>query len=511
MDDREYLSKPLNRLSNHQILLGLAGMTAVAVLAALWTTRAINPLRGDSYEYLYFDASRPVGYPAFLALIRLISGQVSLAVPAQMLLLAGSLLTLAWSFHKYCGRPLFSFAFHAIVLSFAAMWYEAAFLMTEAISTALVALWCALLLGMIKATPSLRRTALLVAVSGLATMVRPSLVALFFATAIFIFVAQPLRERRRALIMAAAGLILAWGATPVAQFLIHGSARTTSPIARGLLQHTLYCSPDAVPRDADALFVEQSAAPVRRYIETVPPDIQIPLRRSYSTALRFKLIIPVLGRRHHLNVRSQVDPYLFPIASERVKANPSCYARRVVGEYARMAIFDTDPTKESARRFNAFLETHPPVEVTQYPRLPGDEHLRRRAANDVHNQVPRIQPSPQDLKVIAKVPLLAMLPIRLIFGGAALVGLLSLLALPFRKRLAPKLQQIVPATVAMGVAFHGTLAITAIVEIGLGRYLVPVWPVVCTLFAVAVVGVIEATPRRTSAKASAVLTLPNSD
>ena len=484
------VSKPLNRPNDRYVLLGLAALTAVALLATLWTTRAMNPLRGDSYEYLYFDASRSVGYPAFLALVRLITGQVALAVPAQTMLLAGSLLILGWSIHKFGGRPSFSFAFQAIVLSLAATWHDAAFLMTEAISTALVAIWCALLLGMIKKAPSLHGAALLVAVSGLATMVRPSLVALFFGTALFILVAQPPRERRRALIIAGAGLILAWGATPVAQLLVHGSARTTSPFARGVLQHTLFCSPNVVPRDADSQFVEQSAAPVRRYLETTPPDMQIQLRRAYSTPLRFGLIIPVLGRRHHLNVRSEVDPYLSRIASERVKANPSCYARRVLGEYIRMTTFGSDPTKEDARRFNTFMEDHPPVVVTQYPRLPGDEFLVRRAASEVHNQA-SVQPSPQDLKVIGKIPFLAILPIRLIFGAAALVGLLSLLALPARKRLAPQLQQVVPATAAMGTAFHATLAITAIVEIGFFRYLVPVWPIVCTLVAVAVVGVIE--------------------
>ncbi len=108
--DGAFVSKPLNLLNNRQVVLGFAAMTVVALFAALWTTRAINPIRGDTYEYLYFDASRSVGYPAFLALIRLITGQVALAVPAQTLLLAGSLLTLAWSFHKICGRPSFSFS-----------------------------------------------------------------------------------------------------------------------------------------------------------------------------------------------------------------------------------------------------------------------------------------------------------------------------------------------------------------------------------------------------------------
>ena len=485
-------SEPLKSRHDRRVLLGLAAMTVVALIAAFWITRATNPLRGDSYEYLYFDASRPVGYPAFLALVRLVTGDVVLAVPAQILLLAGSLLILSWSFHKFFERQWLSFAFHTILIGFTAMWGQSALLIAEAISTALVAIWCAQLLRMIRATPSLRGVAVLVTVTGLATMVRPSLVTLFIGTALFLLIALPPRDRLRALMLTGAGLILSLGATPIARLLIYGSASTTSPVARGVLQHTLFCPLDTVPRDADSRFVEQSAAPVRRYIEAAPPEMQAQLRGSYSTLLRFGLIIPVLGRRYDLTVRSQTDPYLGRIASERVKANPSCYARSVIAEYARMAIFDTELTKQDARRFNRYIEAHPPVVVPQYARLPGDEYLEHKAAAEVRNRISRIQPRPQDLKGKGRYPLMVTLPIQLLFGGAALFGLLSLLALPFQKRLAPQLRQIIPATAAMGIAFHTMLAITAIVEIGLLRYLVPVWPIVCTLFAVCLVGLIDA-------------------
>jgi hypothetical protein len=260
-------------------------------------------------------------------------------------------------------------------------------------------------------------------------------------------------------------------------------------VARGVLQHTLFCTPDAVPNNADALFVERAAAPVRRYIETASPDMQQQLRRHYSTLLRFKLIIPVLGRRHHVEVRSEVDPYLSRIAIDRVKANPSCYARRVAEEYIRMATFSSDPTNEAVRRLNEFMKTHPPVVVPQFPRLPGEEHLRRRAANDVNQlQHPGIQPGPQNFDDDGKGSFLALLPLKVIYGGASLLGVLALLALPFRGRLNPQLQQIFAATAAMGAAVHGNHAITALVEIGFWRYLAPLWPVVCTLVAVAIVG-----------------------
>jgi hypothetical protein len=41
----------------------------------------------------------------------------------------------------------------------------------------------------------------------------------------------------------------------------------------------------------------------------------------------------------------------------------------------------------------------------------------------------------------------------------------------------------------MGISLHGILAITAVVEIGFYRYLVPCWPLVCTLPVLAAVTV----------------------
>ena len=489
---------------SRKVLLILSAITVAGLSLALWATRTVNPLRGDSAEYLYFDPSRTVGYPAFLWLIRLVTGQIALAVPAQMILLSGSLLFLGWAFYKFADRPSFSFVFFAILIIQPGMWFASAFLMTEAVSTALVAIWCAQLLAAVKA-PSRRKAVYLVALCALATMVRPSFVSLFLGTAIFVLAALPARERNLTLLIAAAGLLTAWAATPIAQFLVHGSARTTSPLARGVLQHTLFCDPQAIPSDPDSAFVERNAWPVRQYIASAPPDMREQFRRSYSTPLRFGLIIPILGRSHHLDVRSEVDPILSRIASQRVKSNPSCYAKSVANEYIRMALFDTDPTSEDARRINQFMQRHPPAEVPQYPVLHGDEQMARRAANDVHGAVSGLNPKRQQLDVVGNIPLLALLPLRLLFGGAALVGLLSLLALPMRKRLPPRFREILAPAAAMGAAFHASIAITAVVEIGFYRYLVPFWPLICTLAGLAAVRLTNTAPDPLTAKAERAL------
>jgi hypothetical protein len=488
----------IRSLGDRELRLTLAAMTLVALIVALWVTRTINPLRGDSVEYLYFDRSRTVGYPAFLELVRLSTGHVALAVQVQMILLAGALLFLGWSFHEIVRRPAWSIFFQALLLVQAGMWFSSAFIMTEALSAALVAAWCAQLLRMVQAA-TWRRAMSLVALSAVATTVRPSLVALFLGTAIILIVALSARERIRALTVAAAALAGAWLATPVAQYLVHGSAETTSPFARGVLQHTLYCDPNGTPRDPDSRLVEEEAGSVRNYIGSAPFDLREQLRRSYSTPLRFGSIIPILGRRHGLQFRSQVDSYLSAIASQRVRANPTCYLSGVATEYVRMTVFATDPTLEDGRRINAFMALHPPVEVPQYPVLPGDEQLARRAAREVQNRAAGLNPVRQRLDVAARVPFFALLPMRLLFAGAALIGLGALLGLPFRRQLAPELRQITGTAAAMGMAFHVALFITAIVEIGFFRYLVPFWPIVCTLITLPMFALIEIRSRQPSA------------
>lgn len=467
----------------------LALMTLVALLLAVWATRGMNPLRGDTFEYVYFDPSRTMGYPAFLWLMRLLTGQIASAVPMQMTLLAISLLLLGWSFHNLVRVPAISFAFQAALLGQPEIWKSSAFLMTEGLSAALIAAWCAQLLRSIK-RPTLRAPVGLIAISAVATMVRPSLVALFFGTAIFAFVNLPRRNRERSLLLIAFGAVLAWGCTPVAQLVVHGSPNTTSPFSRGVLQHTLFCDPHIVPIHGDAALVEREAAPVRDYIGTAPPGVQEQLRRAYSTALRFGLIIPVLGERHHRDARSEVDPYLWTIASDRVKANPGCYAESVMGAYFRMALFDVNRSSEADRRAREFIAAHPPIQLPQYPVLARDNLQIRTIAAEARNQPSGLNPPRQELRFDDKAPRLWLAPVQLLYGAAALIGLVSLaFALRERKRLGQD-APVLAVMATMGAAFHALLAITSIVELGLSRYVIPLWPVVCTLDAIAILMVI---------------------
>jgi hypothetical protein len=463
----------------------LAAICAIALFAALWTTRTIDPLRADSPSYLSFDPSRTVGYPAFLWLIRAATGEVALAVPAQMALLALSLFLLGWSFHLFARRPTGSVVLQALLVGSPEMWRLSAALLPEAVATACVALWCAQMLRMLK-TPSLAGIRLLVVISGLGMMVRPSLLALFAGSAAAAFLIGPLRQRLWAFATIAAGFAIAWGATPAAAWLVHGSAATSSPVARGVLQHTMFCPVQQPPRGADAEFVERQSAPVRAYIATAPADLQPILTRYYSGELRFNLIIPAIGRRHGLDAGWQTDPILRGIAEQRLAGNPLCYGASVAAAFYRIATYRPFVTPAQARRFHAFVTQHPLVRVPVAPPLPADLSAEAAAARELH-QPPddESQWPPRIVRLQRTAPLAALLAARAVYAAAALAGLLAVLVLLSRPALPAKPRAIVIAIAALGIAFHGVVAVTALVELGLTRYTVPLWPIVCTLLALA--------------------------
>lgn len=469
----------LDRAGDRKTLFALAAISAIAFTIAAWSTHGIGPLRSDTGSYFSLDPSRSVGYPAFLEFVRLLTGRVGLAVPVQQALLAGSLFALASSFHNFARRPAWSIAFQILLFLSVEMWRNSAVLITEAVATATVAFWCALLVRTLR-RPSLGAFGGLVALSAFATAARPSLVVLFPATALFALASTEGRTRLTALLMVPAGAVIALGATPAVDFFVNGSATTTSPFARGVLQHSLFCPPGRPPSDDDSAFVEDSAAPVRRYIETAPSDIQPILKRVYSARLRFGFIIPAIGRRHHLDAAWETDPIVSRIAFERLASNPACYARSVAQAYVRMMSYLTSRTPGEARDMQRFLGAHPLVALPIEPPLPVDQLESLRAAHELGIPAPTDADRALPRSLGEKTPLLLLVPARLLYSAAAALGLLWILVLGL-KRASPGISRtIVAAMAAMGLALHGVLLITAIVELGVTRYTVPLWPIVCT-------------------------------
>lgn len=473
--------------TGHLVPWAMAAISATVFVVASWLTADIMPLRPDTASYLYFDPSRPIGYPFFLWVVNLF-GSPALAVTVQKLLLTVSLFLLGLSFYRWSGRPILSILFQLAVLLSPEMWKFSGDLNTEALATAGVALWCAQLIRTLQ-TPSTRAIGLLSIIAGLAMLVKPSLVMLFIGTAVAAFLLQTSRERRNGLILASAALLISLAVNPIANLFLHGSAATASPVARGVLQHSLFCTPSQLPTDPDNAFVEHYSKAVRDYIASAPPSTHDSFERIYTGKLRFGLIIPALGRRHGMQASWQTDPLIWKIAKDRIVANPGCYARSVISSYFNLATYKSYSSAES-RRLSEWMAARPPVEIPLVRALPRDEQLAKRAAQELGSPEPRL-PGRKTFEGPTGRPLALIWLARFIYGSAAIAGLVAIFMFLAGTKLKPELRKLTICAAALGVVFHGVIGLTAIVELFLTRYTVPLGPVVCTLLAIIAVAVLN--------------------
>lgn len=466
----------------------LGAICAVALIASLYFTRAINPLNSDTPSYLYFDQSRTIGYPAFLWIVKALTGSARFAVQAQMVLLAGSLFLLGWSFHRLVRNWKLSLLFQILLVASPELWHSAAELMTEALATAFVALWCAQLLRLV-ARASHAGYVVLALIAAAGTTVRPSLLVLFAGTLIAASLVRSGRERWTALLSLILIATAAWVVTPIGYLLIHGSAVTTSPFARGVLQHTLFCDQPTAARDPDSAFVEAESKAVRQYLEAAPGDVRIGLEHVYSAEMRFRSIIPAIGRAHRLTAAWQTDPIIGRIARRRIEANPTCYARDVLGSYLGLLTQGSAHSKAVATRVNAYIAANPPPWISPQPLLPDNARALSRAAAELQ-AAPPPPAGPPHISSTASPTLLIVG--RFLYGCASAIGLISLFALIAWRRMSANAQRLAACMAALGAALHAMFAGTAIVELALIRYTVPAWPIVCAILALGFAGLAPA-------------------
>lgn len=459
----------------------LGAICTIALIASLYFTRAIDPLNSDTPSYLYFDPSRTIGYPAFLWIMKVLTGSARSAVEAQMALLAGSLFLLGWSFQKLVRNWKLTLLFQILLVASPELWHSSADLMTEGLATACVALWCAQLLRLVRSA-SLAGLLVLALIAAAATLVRPSLVTLFAGSLAAALLLKVGRERWFALLVLIPIAVAAWFATPVASLLIRGSAVTTSPFARGVLQHTLFCDQPTAPRDPDSAFVEAQSKLVRHYVNAAPGDVRTGLEHVYSAEMRFRSIIPAIGRAHHLTAAWQTDRVIGRIARQRVEANPICYASDVLESYLGLLTQGSAHSKAVARRVNAYIAANPPPWISPQPLLLEDARALSRTAAELEVAPPPAA-GPPHISSTASPALLIVG--RILYGCASAIGLISLVALIAWRRMSSNAQRLAACLAALGAALHAMFAGTAIVELALIRYTVPAWPIICAILALA--------------------------
>ncbi|HEX3423864.1 MAG TPA: hypothetical protein VHS33_10760 [Sphingomicrobium sp.] len=483
----ESVAPDWGRAKSRWLTLVLLAICAGALAGAIRIHLGADLLHPDSPSYYVFDPSRPVGYPAFLWLVQSLSGNVSWAAPAQTILVAIALFLLGLAIYRATRLPSLALAAQVALVSSVGIWNFSAVIMTEAVATSAVALWCAALIrNLFK--PRIFAIFELIVFAAIATTIRPALGALFAGTAVLALFLPQRREKLIALLMVFAGCGAAWEASPVAQWTVHGSMHAASPFARGILQHSLFCPLGTAPTTSEGRFVESYAAPVRNYVDQAPPGALSKVRIEYSTRLRFGLIIPTLSRVHGLSWGWQTDPLLLQIAKERIRSNPLCFAGSVLNSYLRLATFGTGETPRDIAEIRTFFATHPQVQIPNLPTPPGEQKEVRQLASALHQPLPEGGLAGHTAKLPEHNSLPVIVLMEIIYGFASMFGIAALGACVFARRLPNRLAPIVLAVAALGAAYHGAMAITAVVEFGLSRYLVPLWPIAVSIWALTAFG-----------------------
>ncbi len=450
-------------------------------------------MTGDSSGYMFFHATRPVGYPAILALISRITPDYSAVIPFQFALLALSIAALALSLWRASGRLWIALAVELVAIANPAYWANASAIMTEALSAATLNLFCAVLVLQVRVSrPWMAPAYALLCLVGIA--LRPVNIAMGPAAilALVLLAEGPWGRRLRSAALPAlivvAGVVAGYVATPLAQRVVHHEAVAANPLARGLLQKIIFHEwpsgtvPGVDP--ADQAIIERPARAVRAYLAQAPADLRPALERTYSDYLRFEVILPALAERHHVDAEWRIDPVLSRYAMARIEQHPVAFASDVLAEDLRLLSYQGFYDRRHAVRAADFLRTHPPVLLPLPPALPEGAVLDRRARQALGktNAPSTTYDLPAHLTPAPPRSTALILGQRGFHALAAGLGLAFLVIAVLCADRGLGWERQAAGLAALGLLLHAETGLTALSEFGLLRYISPLWAVLCAFY-----------------------------
>jgi hypothetical protein len=457
-------------------------LLAVAAISMYHSSYSI--VTPDSPSYLYFGVDRPVGYPLFLAIVHIVFKTYAVALPVQLGTLSASLGFLASCFFLYTGEFWQSIAFEALLFLNPGLLLLANSVMSDSLSAAFIALFVAALF-LVVARSELWAIGVFIAVTCVSITFRAVNLALIPAAiaAILIFGRNKKIPRTALICLLLLGLFIAQELTPFVHWVRGEPTTHSNPIARGLVQKTLFrqwpqnneadrCEGDLIAKDT----IQADA-----YLAETPEDIRPYLLEDISGYLRFNVIMPELIEKHHFNSFSELDQILMCYVLSRMKSDPIYFAQEAVDQFWRLLTYSTYVSSSKHDRIEEYLRAHPPalpppVEHLDpaYDRAIADLHLDPKVfASEANEPIKAPRARPQILanglrlfQIVAALLMLAGMPA--LFGRKAGKGVLS----PW------------PVLGVLGLAFFGEMTITAIAEIALPRYVYPLWPLLCGAVAI---------------------------
>ncbi|HTT83083.1 MAG TPA: hypothetical protein VMF67_06360 [Rhizomicrobium sp.] len=293
--DASAIAKARIALASYAILLVIPVATFVA---AVLYSRHVSPISGDSITYIDYSYDRPVGYPLLISAAKRAFGSTTAVTPPQLGLLCASFGYLALAMLRATKMLVLSVIFELLLFANPGLFVISSQIMAEAVSTALIAVFAAVLLPLIEG-PGFYRLVLLSVVAAAAFAVRPVNVALMPA-ALLAIVTLGDRHRWRLVVISSLVVVCAHAATPAVHFLRHDPPRP-------LLYRRSRCCVLWRNRNHGrgrtcpaALCLSSLAAVLRSHLPgTWDLLSQSPLRRFFAPRLAF------LQRQHQLPERRQ--------------------------------------------------------------------------------------------------------------------------------------------------------------------------------------------------------------
>jgi hypothetical protein len=324
--DRKKCPSVQEKLPNRKDQRDLALLMVLPTLAfagfAAYHFDGSFPVAPDSLSYMYFGADRPVGYPLFLSLVKLVFGSFAAAPYVQLGVLCLALGGMAWSVRLQAGSIWWGFALEILLFVNPGLLLLADWILSDSLSASCVALFAAIIILM---TDRPRPWAIwaLVAVTAVSTTIRPVNIALVPAAAIAILVFERSMRLPRwgQITILILGVVVAHAVTPAVHWLRHEPLTSGSPLARGLLGKTLFRQwpADAEANLCDGDLISKATEAANAYLAETPPDIRSYLIPQYSDYLRFRVILPEMATIHQT---TQLDSVMMCYAIVRIKSDP---------------------------------------------------------------------------------------------------------------------------------------------------------------------------------------------
>jgi hypothetical protein len=452
--------------------------------------RILAGIANDAPGYMYYDVSRPVGYPLFLSLVRAVCGSIWAVSYIQLLLFCTATAVLGLCYFTMFGSVALMAVLEVAIVGYPGPVLLAQHVGSDSLSATVLMLFASATICFVYA----RRFWAVVAMSVLAAIsisMRPVNVALVGAGIFAMLIVGEWRLGTRLAWCAViiAGLALGLGITPVVHQGMYGHVSTASPLARGLLQKVMFIPPAADAKDIGCGdgYIDGVLAPANRYLENVPVAFRALFELRYSGYLRFEVIIPGLVKKYGYSSPAQVDDILMCYALARMAEAPGAVLREVAAEYWKLLTNWTYITAGEHDALAQYKAAHPPVIAPAVERAPDDQELRTRAAAELAAlgigggdgtmddafDVPRARP----LALILGLALVQMTA-----GAVSLIGMATALSAIFRWKVVDPRWVVIAL---LGTAVQGVMVLTAVVEIALPRYLFPLWPLMCAMLAAA--------------------------